>query len=237
MTILHVTDFHFNQRWFDWLLNHAPAHDLVVMSGDMLDHATVTPQRRQIDWVTGWLNEFPRPLSVCSGNHDLEWDSATDRWNPAYWLRSLTNPGVWTDGQRIERDGLSFLNIGATTRPKGGEADAWIVHAAPSGTRVATRPNGADWGDPDLGPAVRRYAPRLVFTGHVHQPRHWRELRDGTLFLNPGRSEEGSFPNHILVETQGMGCRFISATREETFAARLPAPRNLVAEDATVAVA
>jgi hypothetical protein len=26
MTILHVTDFHFNQRWCDWLLHRAPPH-------------------------------------------------------------------------------------------------------------------------------------------------------------------------------------------------------------------
>ena len=51
MTILHVTDFHSNKRWFDWLLHRAPAHDLVVMSGDMLDLGTATPQRRQIEWV------------------------------------------------------------------------------------------------------------------------------------------------------------------------------------------
>ena len=238
MTILHVSDFHFNQRWFDWLLHSAPPHDLVVMSGDLLDHAAATPQRRQIEWVTGWLNAFPRALSVCSGNHDMEWASAAERWTPAYWLRALANPLVWTDGQRVELDGLSLLNIGVTTRPKGGEADAWVVHAAPTGTLVSTRASGADWGDPDLVAPVRRHAPRLVFTGHVHAPRHWRELRDGTLFLNPGQGEaDAAFPNHILVETDTRHCRFVSPAREETFTPRLPAADSLVAENATIAVA
>jgi Icc-related predicted phosphoesterase len=238
MTILHVTDFHFNEHWFDWLLHHAPPHDLVVMSGDLLDHTAATPQRRQIERVTRWLNDFPRALSVCSGNHDMEWDAAAERWTPAYWLRSLTNPLVRSDGERIGLDGLSILNIGVTTRPKGGEADAWVVHAAPTGTRVATRISGADWGDPDLVAPVRRHAPRLVFTGHVHAPRHWRELRDGTLFLNPGMAgADAPFPNHILVETDTLHCRFVSATGEETFAPRFPAAQSPVAEDATTAVA
>lgn len=237
MTILHVSDFHFNQHWFDWLLHRAPPHDLVVLSGDLLDHAVATPQRRQIEWVTAWLNAFPRPLCVCSGNHDLEWDGLTDRWTPAYWLRGISNPLVRTDGQRLEMEGLSVLSFGATAQPKGGVADAWVVHAAPSDTLVATHITGTDWGDPDLGPAVRHHAPRLLFSGHVHTPRHWRELRRGTLFLNPGRDVGAPFPNHILVETDTMHCRFVSAGREETFTPRLPAPEVVVTDNTTPAIA
>jgi Icc-related predicted phosphoesterase len=214
MTILHVTDFHFNQRWFHWLLHRAPAHDLVVMSGDMLDLSAATSPGRQIEWVSDWLNDFPRPISVCSGNHDLEWDAAAERWTPAYWLREIANPRVWTDGQRVELDGLSVLNIGATMQPKGGEADVWVVHAPPSKTLVATRTSGADAGDPDLVASVRRYAPRLVLSGHVHRPVRWRQHRDATLFLNPGRSPGGTFPNHILVRTDDLSCRLIRADHE-----------------------
>jgi Icc-related predicted phosphoesterase len=215
MTILHVSDFHFNKRWFDWLLHRAPAHDLTVLSGDMLDLSVATPQRRQIEWVSGWLAAFPRPIAVCSGNHDLEWDSAAERWMPAYWLRDIDNSRVWTDGQRVELDGLSILNIGATTRPKGGVADVWVVHAPPSRTLVATRADGADAGDRDLVAAARRYAPRLVLSGHVHAPLHWREQRDATLFLNPGRNPAAPFPNHILVRTDRMSSQLIAAPRED----------------------
>lgn len=237
MTILHVTDFHFNKRWLDWLLHRAPAHDVVVMSGDMLDLAIATPQRRQIEWVSGWLNDFPRPLCVCSGNHDLEWDSEAERWTPAYWLRDIANPHVWSDGQRVALNGLSILNIGATTRPKGGEADVWVVHAPPSETLVATRSTGADAGDPDLIAAIRRYAPRLVLSGHVHAPLHWRELRDGTLFLNPGRNPEGSIPHHILVDTDQMSSRLVTAPREETAAAELSIAGIVDAERTAAATA
>lgn len=208
MTILHVTDFHFNQRWFDWLLHRAPPHDLLVMSGDLLDLAGATPHRRQIAWVSDWLNDYPRPLALCSGNHDLEWDDRAERWTPAYWLRDLVNPLVWSDGQRVELDGVSLLNIGCTTRPKGAAADIWVVHAPPSRTLVATRSSGGDGGDPDLVAAVRRHAPRLVLSGHVHTPVDWCEQVGPTLFLNPGRDAAADSPHHILVRTDRMTCEY-----------------------------
>jgi predicted phosphodiesterase len=223
MTILHVTDFHFNKRWFDWLLHRAPAHDLVVMSGDMLDLTIATPQRRQIAWVSDWLNDFPRPISVCSGNHDLEWDSEAERWTPAYWLRDIVNPLVWTDGQRVQLDGLSILNIGVTTRPKGGEADIWVVHAGPAKMVVSARATGGDGGDPDLVAAVSRYAPRLILSGHVHDPLHWQHRDARTLFLNPGRNAHVPAPNHILVRTDSMSCQFVGFLRDEIRGAELPA--------------
>lgn len=212
MTILHVTDFHFNKRWFDWLRNHAPAHDLVTMSGDLLDLSAATPHTRQIEWVSDWLRDFPRPLVVASGNHDLEWNSDLARWTPAYWLRAIDNPHVWTDGQRVVLNQLSILPIGATTRPKGGDAHVWVVHAPPRSTVVATRPDGTDAGDWDLVPALHRHSPSLVLAGHVHTPMHWRQLRRGTLFLNPGCDPAAAFPNHIVVDTDTMRSEFHRAS-------------------------
>lgn len=215
MTILHVTDFHFNLRWFHWLLHHAPAHDLTVMSGDLLDLASATPHRQQIAWASEWLRNYPRPLCVASGNHDLEWHDPTERWMPAYWLRYIRNPNVWVDGQEVKLDGTSILNLGCATRPKGGDADLWVVHAGPTNTSVTTRASGGDGGDPDLNDSVRRYAPRIVFSGHVHDPVHWCQRDGTTLHLNPGYAARAEIPNHILVRTDDLSCRFFSETREE----------------------
>lgn len=215
MTILHVTDFHFNQHWFDWLRHHAPSHDLLAMSGDMLNLAGATPHPKQIAWVSDWINDYPRPICLCSGNHDLEWDAKAELWTPAYWLRRLASPSVWVDGQRVTLDALSVLNISCTTRPKGHEADIWVVHAPPAKTSVATRMNGRDAGDPDLAGPVRRYAPRIVLSGHVHDPVRWFEQKDATLYLNPGRTPDAPFPNHILLNTEDLSCQLITATRQE----------------------
>jgi Icc-related predicted phosphoesterase len=228
MTILHVTDFHFNKRWFDWLRHRAPAHDLTVMSGDLLDLASPTPHRQQIAWVSDWLSRYPRPLSIASGNHDLEWHDQTERWMPAYWLRYLANSNVCTDSQRVELNGTSILNIGCATRPKGGDADIWVVHAGPTNTLVTTRSSGGDGGDPDLNASVKRYSPRLVFSGHVHDPVHWRQNLGGTLFFNPGCAPQAEIPNHILLRTDDLSCRIFRAPHEEDPAAEVlgTAPRD-----------
>jgi Icc-related predicted phosphoesterase len=215
MTILHVTDFHFNKRWFDWLPDRAPAHDLLVMSGDMLSLSDVVSHPKQIDWVSDWIGDYPHPLCVCSGNHDLEWNMTTELWTPAYWLRDLASAKVWVDGQRLTLDDISLRSIGCTTHPKGGAADIWVVHAPPAQTRVALRANGRDDGDRDLVSAVRRHAPRVILSGHVHHPMHWFDQKDGTLHLNPGRTADAAFPNHILLSTEDMRCQLITAKQHE----------------------
>ena len=218
MTILHVTDFHFNKRWFDWLPDNAPAHDLLVMSGDMLNLSDATSHRKQIYWVADWIKDYPFPISICSGNHDLEWDAEAELWTPAYWLREVAGPKVWTDGQRVTLDGLSLLNISCTTRPKGGEADIWIAHAPPAGTSVGTRLNGRDAGDPDLVGPARRYSPRAILSGHIHDPVSWFEKRNSTLLLNPGRTVDARIPNHIVLDTESFSCELITENKRETFA-------------------
>lgn len=220
MTILHVTDFHFNKRWFDWLLHRAPAHDLTVMSGDLLDLASATPHHRQIAWTVDWLSRYPRALCVASGNHDLEWHDPTGRWMPAYWLRYIPNPNLWVDGQHVTVDDASVLSIGCATRPKGAAADFWVVHAGPTNTLVTAGANGGDGGDPDLNAPMARYAPRVVFSGHVHDPSDWRHYDGSTLLLNPGRDPEADVPNHILIRTHDLRCRFFGTVGAD---ARRPA--------------
>lgn len=211
MTILHVTDFHFNQRWFDWLRERAPEHDLLVMSGDLLDLAAPTPTGKQIDWVSAWLADYPTPISVCSGNHDLMWDSEAERWRPAYWLREISNPNLSVDGQQNTLDGFTTLNIGCATRPKGRDADAWVVHGPPAMTGVARRANGRDGGDIDLVAPLKRHAPAFVFCGHVHDPSCWFEHHGPSLLLNPGRLHGAPFPNHLIVQTDSRACAHVSA--------------------------
>lgn len=236
MTILHVADFHFNKAWFHWLLHHAPPHDLLVLAGDLLDLSSPTPHRQQIAWVSDWINDYAGAICLCSGNHDLEWDAEAERWNPAYWLRDLVNPRAWRDGHRVTFDGISVVTLGCTTRPKGGVADIWVVHAPPSGTPVATRATGGDGGDRDLVPALRRYRPRLVLSGHVHNPVAWHHQQGHTHLLNPGRDAQAAVPNHILIRTDEQVCEFIGSRRTERRALGAVAPAAAAAGPALCAV-
>lgn len=214
MTILHVSDFHFNRRWFNWLTTSAPEHDLLVMAGDLLNHTDDTTRLgKQIEWVADWIKTYPRPLCVCSGPHDLEWSSTVGRWTPAYWLREIDDPAVWADGRRMALGDLSVLNIGYTTRPKGGDADIWVVHTPPKGTAVATHLDGRDGGDAELALAANHYAPRLILSGGVHDAASWCDELGSVICLNPGREPDLPYPNHIVVNTHDMSCRFVSAAR------------------------
>lgn len=211
MIILHVTDLHFNQRWFHWLAQAAPPHDLLVLAGDLLDHRRATPQRAQIAWVSQWFADWPGTIALCSGNHDLEWDSSTGRWAPAYWLRDVARPHISIDGQSVVRGGLTVLSLGSAMQPRGAKADIWVVHAPPAGTLVASPVAGGNDGDPDLVTAVHRFAPRLVLSGHIHQPKRWWAYYAGALLLNPGHDAEAAFPNHILIDTDTLDCRHLTA--------------------------
>lgn len=201
MNILHVTDLHLNPRWYEWLIAEAPRHDLLCISGDLLSDHDPAPNRRQISRATEWLRRIDRPMVICSGNHDLEWDEARERWQPARWLRDLAGPQVWVDGDSFDRGALRFHAISCTTHPKGAFADVWVVHAPPSGLAVGRRQFGNDNGDPDLNESVLRFGPRVVLCGHVHEPSSWFEQQDGVMYLNPGSVNQGRFPNHILFDT------------------------------------
>jgi len=201
MMLLHVSDLHFRKPWFHWLRDQAPAHDVLVISGDLLDHRLPgVPAQR--DWVGAWLRASPVPVVVCSGNHDLEWDAAGCRWRPACWLRALPPP-VYPDGAVLEREGLSLAPIACTRHPRGAAADIWVVHAPPAGTAVARTFSGADRGDGPLAEAVRRQAPAYVLSGHVHEAERWHDRLGVTAVFNPGANPHGRFPNHILLETAG----------------------------------
>lgn len=228
MILLHVTDLHFHLPWFHWLREQAPPHDVLILSGDLLD------QRRsdfagQVDRVSGWLRSSPVPVVVSSGTHDLRWDADHRGWMPAYWLRQLPAP-VHADGAVLERDGLSITGIARTQWPRSAKADGWVVHAPPAGTATARTRTGVDRGDRSLAAAMRRQAPAWVFCGQVHDPQKWHHTEGGTTVLNPGANPHGRFPNHILLNTRTGEVRRIVDQLHGGFSERTLTPRGIDAE-------
>jgi Icc-related predicted phosphoesterase len=209
MIILHVTDLHLNERWFRWLAESAPPSDLLCISGDLLDRDSPVLHLDQVGLVADWLRTIKRPLCVCSGNHDLEWDSHHECWRPARWLRGPVSSRVWGDGDRFDLDGHRFHSISRTTYPKGAAADFWITHTPPAGVAVGRDHFGVDHGEPALAVAAAAYRPTAVFSGRVHEPVSWFERRDGIMYLNPGHTNGARFPNYIRFDTTTHDARLV----------------------------
>lgn len=199
MTILHVADLHFDKRWFRWLAESAPRHDQLIISGDLLDLAHPCYPAEQARWVSQWLANHPAPVCVCSGNHDLEWDSQFERWLPAHWLRSVASSSVTTDGGRRVLDGVTVQCIGAGDR-QASPAEIWVIHAPPCGVEVSRCSSGTDFGDPDFPVPTGGSRPRLVLCGHVHTPQAWNCVDSCIQYVNPGRNAHGRFPNHVIID-------------------------------------
>ena len=209
MIILHVTDLHLNERWFRWLADTAPMSDLLCISGDVLDRDSPVLHLEQVGLVAEWLRDIKRPIGLCSGSHDLEWDARYECWRPARWLSGPVAARVWGDGDNFELQGHHFSSISSTTYPKGGPADFWITHTPPSGLAVGRDDLGVDHGEIALAHAASIHRPTAVFCGHVHQPVSWFHRHEGVMYLNPGHTRGARFPNHILFDTKTHDARIV----------------------------
>ena len=207
MRILHVSDFHFRQRWFHWLTAEAAHHDIVCFTGDFIDifPGGTTTVRQQARWVRDWLREWPGRLYACSGNHDCwpQSEHATDTDADGGWLKKMARPGVAVDGTAECSDGFRFVCCpwGRTPRVEANMPVILLSHAPPLGTGVSLD-LGREVGDPELAEvAAKLPVGSMVLSGHIHNPRRWCALVGTTWCFNPGVNFESSTPNHIVIDT------------------------------------
>lgn len=205
MKILHLTDLHGNRRWFRWLVGHAAGHDLVCVTGDLIN------QSSDVGWVSRTLGGLGAPLAVCSGNHD----DADVSWVQDRRLRSET----WLDGDAFNLSGVSFRCL-AWNEPipsRCAVGEVWLSHAPPAGCRPARTYYGIDYGDFELGEVCRRgHAPDIVLCGHVHEPAAWCDGCGESLVFNPGK-DSAMHPPHIVLDLRkGLAIRNPYAGKSET---------------------
>jgi predicted phosphodiesterase len=203
MRILHVTDFHFNKRWFDWLATKAPECDLVCHTGDFLDLFSKVPVPTQIRRVAKWLARVRSPLLFCSGNHDVEAEAG----QAGAWLRSQLSPFAWGDGTTMSRGGVTLVSSGwSTPCHLEGSVDVLLRHAPPGGCATAvSRVDGQDWGDFNLGEDLRigLLPVGIVLSGHQHSPWKWHGRCGAAISFNPGLNAGAGVPNYILLDLAG----------------------------------
>ena len=96
MKILHVSDLHFDKAKFDRILSLE--FGICCISGDLID----TNQKDivgQKAWVKRWLENFKKPIFVCSGNHDVSESGDVS------WMRASN---IYADGDIKTLEGIKF---------------------------------------------------------------------------------------------------------------------------------
>ena len=235
LKLLVVSDLHYSLKQFDWLLERAAQHDLLVIAGDLLDLAGHADIDTQIVVVEKYLAKLAAmlPVAVCSGNHDLDEESDNgDR--RAVWLQHVNLDGVLVDSQTAFHDGLMITICpwweGEDAKARVQtliEADAarrrssrwiWVYHAPPTGSKTSW--NGKVYsGDTFVAGLIERHKPDIVLGGHIHNSPFydsgsWHDRIGDTLVFNPGR-QMSSIPTCISIDFDTMRANWESSEGEE----------------------
>ncbi len=228
MKILHVTDLHFNRRFFDWVVDVRSFFDVICLTGDLLEDSLITAvdKENQIDWVRQWLKEFDAPVLVCSGNHDeqldlsldldqlcsIDQDGATDEGevfdaqDSAPWLKNIDSPMVAVDNEIRVFSGVTFgcIPYQCDEFERFASCDVVLYHEPPSGLSVA-RTHSQDIGCPRMRSALKEklISPDWLLSGHVHVPESTLSVIRNTQVSNPGASVKAEKPRHREISLSG----------------------------------
>lgn len=199
MKILHTTDLHFNKRWCEWINDQQPGYDAICITGDFLDSSKPEPLDTQMEWMSGWLRDFYKPVFVCSGNHDLEdWSGDGD------WLGLI--PNICSDNMIKTLDGIKFGCVPYVDPDflEFGKCDVVLYHLPPARSETAIdRTTKADWGDKGLARVLNSgaLAPKVLLCGHIHNPIKTTDIIKHTKIYNCGYAKNSpKVPLYSVVE-------------------------------------
>ncbi len=248
MKILVVSDLHYTLPQFDWVVSVAPAYDLVVIAGDLIDIYSVVDAETQIVVVLKYLKRL-RGLTrviVCSGNHDLDGLGANGEMQ-ALWMNAVKRLAIPGDGDTSFIDGTMITACawwdGPLTQKAIGRqlADAvkyrdgswiWIYHAPPTNSPIAWSDTGhRHYGDAALTGWIAEYSPDLVICGHVHdapftREGSWVDRMGATWIFNAGR-QIGEVPTSIAIDTDAREAAWFSFDGAESVKLDAPLERPL----------
>ncbi len=222
MRILHCTDMHAHEAWFDWLGEHSANHNLVCLTGDLLDLLDLEHMDRQLLMIRTALARLRTPLAICSGNNDSYFGpGAPANLLHAKWLRELRRPRLWVDGDAFELGGIQIRCLGWNVPlPPATGGEIWLYHAPPARSPLAIDPSACDAREEMLDEICRAdRGPAMALTGHQHTPRHWLWRLGRTWILNPGRGDDPHVPKHVVIDTER---RTVTLHRSGESAVRVP---------------
>ncbi|MDX6766163.1 MAG: metallophosphoesterase [Candidatus Methylacidiphilales bacterium] len=235
MRILAAADLHYALRQFDWLGTDAPACDLLVLAGDLLDMGSSVDLEVQEVVVQKYLRRYSagKVLLTSSGNHDIQDLSPTGE-RTARWMKELGGDSIKSDYDSHEQDGVLFSVCSwwdgpvsraqtearlAEDAARAKKAWIWLHHNPPARTPVAWT-GKHDGGDPVVVEWIEQYQPDLVFSGHIHNAPFygegsWHARIGKTWIFNPGK-QIGGEPTRILVDLAARRAQWFSAEGVDT---------------------
>jgi len=215
MKLLFTADLHYALKQYDWLAAHAAECDALIIGGDLLDLGSALEIDLQVVVVEKYLRRLEKltRVIVCSGNHDGDHRDAAGE-SRASWLGDVKGEHLHVDGESIDVAGMRIticpwwdgpVSCAEVERqliaaePPPGTPWVWIYHAPPEGPLSWTGKEFA--GDATLTAWIKRFSPRLVMSGHIHNapfyPQgNWIDRLGGTWAFNPGR-QIGSSPTAL----------------------------------------
>jgi len=217
MRMLQIADLHLQHEWFSWVESQCTEFEALCISGDLFNAFSNTSMHDQAREISAWLLALRyRYIVPCTGNHD--WVPKDNRVSidvnaEGGWLKNLRGRMthgrrriLGTDGDIVTIDGLKFGINGWLQIPSyAGRLDILVTHAPPSGCRCAIDSSGRDNGDPAIWDMLKYSPPRLILSGHIHDPsRHWDRwtpVSPQTLVLVPGCDETSAIPAHWIIDT------------------------------------
>ena len=221
MRCLVVADLHYALQQYDWVIEVAPAFDVVVIAGDHLDLSSLVDRRTQSVVIRKYIDRLKERtrLIVCSGNHDLDADSAAGE-KVTKWILGARSERVASDGDSlavgdtlfticpwwdgpVARAAIEAQLIADSARPR--RRWIWVHHAPPDRSPVSWG-GSRYFGDVELVRLIEKHHPDIVFSGHVHQSPFtnggsWVDRIGSTWVFNMGH-QFGAPPAHIVFDAE-----------------------------------
>jgi Icc-related predicted phosphoesterase len=250
MKILIVSDFHYTLTQYDWLIEAAPAYDLVIFAGDLLDINSLVDPGTQILVVLKYLKRLRQVtrVLVCSGNHDLDAIGANGE-KQAVWMNAVKRLAIPADGDTLFIEDTMITICPWWDGPLTQKAIAqqfaaaeqyrtgpwlWVYHAPPPDSPVSWS-GQRHYGDAALLGWIAQYSPDLVVSGHVHEAPFardgsWVDRVGPSWVFNAGR-QIGEIPTSIAIDTEAREAAWFSNEGAESI--RLDAPLQRPIEQLT----
>ena len=192
MRFLVLSDVHSSNRTIAWANRLAREHgaDAFIVLGDIVNFSPA-------DWAEEFLNSLDLPAYAVPGNCD-----------PPAVVGYIERAATSLHQRKAEVGGMTFIGLGGSNptifdtpfeleeediAEKLGplmEGDAVMVLHCPAYGILDRVSGGKSVGSTAILDLVKRYRPRVVLSGHIHEDRGVLE-NNGTLFMNPGAAKDG----------------------------------------------